>query len=144
MILSVSVKLVATEEQRASLLQTMEQFNAACDYIAGVAFVNKTANKVALQKLVYYKVRERFGLSSQMAIRAIAKVVEAYKRDKRIQPSFHLHGAMVYDQRIFSRKGADSVSLLTLGGRIIVPFRSGMTQAVLFNRFWGHPTIRKC
>lgn len=43
------------------------------------------------------------------------------ERDKSIKPIFELHGSMVYDQRIYSFKGVDRVSLLTLRGRIIVP-----------------------
>ena len=48
-------------------------------------FEQRCANKIELQRLVYYDIRERFGLSSQMTIRAIAKVSEAYKRDKKVQ-----------------------------------------------------------
>jgi len=119
--LTLKVKLCTTAEQHASLLRTMEQFNLACDYIAGVAFELKAANKVKLHPIVYYVARERFGLSAQMAVRAISKAVEAYKLDKTIQPHFRPHGAMVYDQRILSWKAADRISILTLDGRTIVP-----------------------
>ena len=94
------VKLAPTPEQHAALLRTLEAFNAACNAIAVVAFAERCANKIDLQKLVYYDIRERFGLSSQMTIRAISKVSEAYKRDKTNQPQFRPHGAMVYDERI--------------------------------------------
>ena len=56
-----------------------------------------------------------------MAVRAISKACEAYKRDKKISPTFRPLGAIAYDQRILSWKGRDRVSILTLGGRIIVP-----------------------
>ena len=56
-----------------------------------------------------------------MAVRAISKACEAYKRDKKIRPTFRPLGAIAYDQRILSWKGRDRVSILTLGGRIIVP-----------------------
>ena len=49
------------------------------------------------------------------------KACEAYKRDKKIQPTFRPLGAIAYDQRILSWKGRDRVSILTLGGRIIIP-----------------------
>ena len=65
-----------------------------------------------LQKLVYYDIRQRFGLSSQMAIRAIAKVAKPTSAT-RIRPSFRPHGAMTYDQRICSFPAPDRVSLLT-------------------------------
>jgi putative transposase len=99
----------------------VERFNAACDWIAGLAYHERIANKMALQKIVYRELRERFGLSAQMAIRAIAKTVEAYKRDKQIQPRFKPHGAMVYDQRILSFYGLEAASILTLSGRVRVP-----------------------
>ncbi len=82
------VKLAPTPEQHAALVRTLEAFNAACNAIAAVAFRERCANKIDLQKLVYYDIREQFGLSSQMAIRAISKVSEAYKRDKKISPTF--------------------------------------------------------
>jgi len=119
------VKLQPTPGQAAALLRTMERFNAACDAIAAVAFRERCANKVELQKLVYHETRRDFGLSAQMAIRAISKVVEVYKRDRDIKPSFRPHGAIVYDQRILSWKGPDRVSLLTLDGRALMPFVTG-------------------
>ena len=60
------------------------------------------ANKVELQKLAYHDIRERFGLSAQMTVRAIGKVVEVYKRDRRLLPRFRPHCAVPYDQRILS------------------------------------------
>ncbi|HEY7339930.1 MAG TPA: transposase [Ktedonobacterales bacterium] len=126
---TVLVKLAPTPEQHAALLRTLETFNAACNVIAEVAFRERCANKIELQKLVYYDIRKQFGLSSQMTIRAISKVSEAYKRDKKIQPRFRPHGAMVYDERICSFPRIDRASLLTLDGRVEVPFRFG-TYAV--------------
>jgi putative transposase len=119
------VKLAPTPQEHAALLRTLEAFNAACDAIAEVAYAHHLANKIELQKLVYYDLRQQFRLSSQMAIRAIAKVAEAYKRDKRSKPSFRPHGAMVYDERICNFPTPDRVSLLTLDGRVAVPFRFG-------------------
>jgi IS605 OrfB family transposase len=86
-----------------------------------VAFEHKTANKIRLQALCYAELRQQFGLSAQMAIRAISKACDAYKRDKKIQPTFRPLGAVAYDQRILSWKGRDRASILTLAGRIIVP-----------------------
>jgi putative transposase len=121
MMQTLKVKLETTPEQAQALLKTMHQFNAACNYIADVAFKFHTANKIELQKVVYHQVREQFGISSQMAVRAISKASEAYKRDKSIKPEFAPDGAVIYDQRIMSWKGLDRVSLLTLEGRIKLP-----------------------
>src|SRR5262252_8065309 len=97
---TVLVKLTPSPEHHTALLRTLEAFNAACNAIGTVALREHSADKMALQKLVYYDIRQRFGLSAQMPVRAIAKVAEAYKRDKRVQPTFRPHGAMVYDERI--------------------------------------------
>lgn len=127
--LTLTVKLQPTPEQSAALQETMERFNAACDAIAEVAFRERTANKIRLQKLVYYDIREQFGLPAQMAVRAISKVAEAYKRDRSKKPAFRPHGAIVYDQRVLSWKGVDRVSILTLQGRQLIPVVFGGYQA---------------
>jgi IS605 OrfB family transposase len=138
------VKLTPTPEQRAALVRTLETFNAACNDMAATAFAEQCANKVDLQKLVYYDIRERFGLSSQMTIRAIAKVVEAYKRDRTIQPHFRPHGAMVYDERICRFTGPGRISLLTLDGRADIPFRFGAYAAGRLERMRGQADLLYC
>jgi putative transposase len=119
--LMAQVKLLPTPEQRAALLATMERFNAACDWLAGEAFAARCASKYDLQRDHYRALRERFDLSSQMAVRAISQVSEAYKRDKSTRPRFRPRASVPYDQRILSFKAVDRVSLLTLTGRILVP-----------------------
>jgi putative transposase len=138
---TIVVKLAPSADQHAALLATMERFNGACDAIAGVAFERRLANKIALQKLVYHGTRERFSLSSQLTVRAIAKVVEAYKRDRRIKPSFRPHGSVCYDQRIMSWKGIEEVSLLTLKGRELIPVRLGPYQAARLDRRQGQADL---
>jgi len=139
--LTVKVKLAPTDRQHVALLATMERFNEACNAIAGIAFERQCASKVELQKIVYADVRATFKLSSQMTIRAIAKVVEAFKRDKKIQPVFKPRGAMVYDQRILSWKALDSVSILTLGGREIMPYIIGAYQEARLDRIRGQADL---
>lgn len=135
--MTLPVKLGSSPEQRANLLTTMVRFNEACNAIASIAFRERCANKVSLQKLVYYDIRRDFGLSAQLTIRAIGKVVEAYKRDKTIQPRFRPHGAVPYDERILSWKGLEHVSLLTLSGRVLVPVRFGAYQAARLDKRRG-------
>ncbi len=113
----------------------MERINAACSTVADVALRERCASKVLLQRMLYRQVREQFGLSAQMAVRAIAKVVEAYKRDRTRKPTFRPRGAVPYDQRILSFKSLDAASILTLDGRATVPIRLGDYQkAILVER----------
>lgn len=122
------LKLAPTTEQAQALHDTMHAFNEAANYVASVAFAEKTANKFELQKLVYGELRTTYKLAAQLAIRCISKASEAYKRDKSIKPTFRPEGAIVYDERIMNFKGIDTVSLLTLSGRVLVPFRFGAYQ----------------
>lgn len=135
------VKLSPSEEQRRALLETLERFNEAANWIAGVAFEHSTASKYKLQKMIYHEVRERFGLSAQMTVRCISKVSEVFKRDKSKKPTFREHGAMVYDERLMSFKGLDTVSLLTLRGRELIPVRLGDYQAARMDRRKGQADL---
>src|SRR5436305_9821292 len=119
------LKLLPTTEQHQALLETMHAFNQAANSVASVAFAEKTANKFELQKLVYGELRTTYKLPAQLAIRAISKASETYKRDKNIKPTFRTEGAIVYDPRVLSFKGLSLVSLLTLSKRVLVAFRIG-------------------
>ncbi len=125
MILVVTTKLLPTPEQAVMLLSTMERVNEACNWLAGKAFKEQTRDKFRLQNLYYQEIRSKFNLSSQMAVRVIGKVCDAYKNNKKVQPVFKPHSAVPYDQRILSFKAMDRVSILTLEGRIMVPFVVG-------------------
>lgn len=139
--LSVKIKLDPSAEQHSLLKETMECFNNACNYISDIAFDTKSFNKFKLQSSVYYDVKNKFNLSSQMVIRAISKVVESYKRDKKVKHQFKKHGAVTYDQRILSYKGLDKVSLWTLLGRQVIPMVLGGYQKSHIARVKGQSDL---
>jgi IS605 OrfB family transposase len=139
--LTLQTQLLPDDDQASRLKATVERFNEAANFAAGVAFQRKCSNKVELQKIVYRDLRERFGLSSQMAVRCIAQVCEAYKRDKSTRPVFRPHAAMPHDQRTMSFKGPDRVSLLTLEGRAVVPVVMGKYQAERFTHAKGQSDL---
>ena len=126
--LVVQIQLLPYRDQAAKLRTVVERFNEAANFVAGVAFQQRTANVFELRRLCYSAVRERFGLSSQMAQLAIKTARDAYCRDKTIRTKFRKHAAVAFDQRIMSFKGIDRVSLLTLEGRVVVPFVLGQYQ----------------
>lgn len=123
--LTVKVKLLPTSNQKSSLLKTMEAFNNACNYISKIAWETKTFGQVGLHHLCYKFVRETYGLSAQLTIRAIGKVCESYRADKKALHIFKKHSALVYDQRILSFKGLDTVSILSIDGRFKIPIVYG-------------------
>lgn len=139
--LTLQIKLLTDSSQHAALLKTMRVFNDACTFIAEVAFRERCASKFILQKLVYSDVRAQFGLSAQLTVRAIGKVVDAYKRDKNIQCQFRPTGAVIYDQRILSFKGLEFASILTMDGRQTIPMQMGDYQRVQFNRGHGQADL---
>src|SRR4051794_1922348 len=135
--LTLQTQLLPARDHAARLRATVERFNEAANWAAGVAFEHQCSNKIKLQTIVYRDLRERFGLSAQMAVRCIAQVCEAYQRDKSIRPKFRPHAAMPFDQRMMSFKGADRVSLLTLDGRVVVPVIMGKYQAERYTHAKG-------
>jgi putative transposase len=128
------IKLVPTPEQYDSLLKTMAKFNEACNYSSQIAFNTFTVGQYHLHHKVYNYIRSNYGISAQMAVRAIAKVSESYKSNKKSLHHFKLESSMVYDQRILSWKGLDKVSILSLDGRLIIPIRIGTYQESRIDR----------
>jgi putative transposase len=135
------LKLAPSPEQHSALLETMHAFNDACNAIAETAFAEQLGNKFKLQKLVYADIRKRFKLSSQLAIRAISKTADSYKRDKSIKPTFRREGAITFDERVMSFKGLNEVSLLTLQGRVLIPFRIGGYQEARLSAIKGQADL---
>lgn len=125
MLLTIQTKVVTDIYAGERLLKTMEAFNKACNHISEFAWDNKIFGKIRLQQNLYYNIREKFNLSAQMAVRAVAKVSESYKIERNHKHTFKEHGAVVYDQRILSFKALDEISILTLDGRITCPVLIG-------------------
>lgn len=139
--LTIQIQVLPDVKQASLLKATVERFNEAATWLAGEVFAVRSANKVDAQHRHYRTLREKFGLSAQMAVRCIAQVCEAYKRDKNKRPRFRKHAAMPFDQRIMSFKGIDRVSLLTLAGRVIVPIIMGQYQRERFTNAKGQSDL---
>jgi putative transposase len=135
--LTLQLQLVPDDRQAALLRETMAAFNAAATYAAQVGFEAKVYGQPGIHKRCYYLLRERFKLSAQMAVRAIAKAVEVFARDKSKCPVFRPDGAITYDERILGWKGLDKVSLWTMTGREVLPLLYGQYQAERLHRLKG-------
>ena len=123
--LTLQLKLLPTTDQKAILLATMKQFNAAATYAARIGFEAKVYGQVGLHKLTYYNIRKQFGLSSHLTVRAIAKAVECFKRDKTKCHVFKSRSATIYNYNMLSFKSLTTLSVLTLSGRTLIPFICG-------------------
>lgn len=119
--LTLKIKLLPDKDQERSLLKTIEEFNVVCNEISNVAWNNKTFNTYKLHHLCYHRIKSSFNLSAQLVVRAIAKVSDSYKLDKKTKREFRLRGAVTYDSRIMTYL-KDIISLSTIDGRIKIPF----------------------
>lgn len=135
--LTIQLQLLPTADQKALILETMGRFNEAASFAAKVGFENKVYGQVSIHHLCYREIRERFGLSADMTVRAIGKAVECFRRDKTKCPVFKPRSAVVYNQRTLSFKGLTTVSLWAMGGRLLVPFVCGEYQRERQGRIKG-------
>jgi len=143
MLLTVKAKLNPTDAQRQALLATMERFNEACNYVSSISYQDGVFGKRTLQKQHYRYIRDNYGLSAQLAVRAIAKVSESYRGKGHRQElhTFKPHSAVVYDQRILSFKALDLVSILTLEGRQLIPLSIGAYAQLEQRRIRGQADL---
>jgi IS605 OrfB family transposase len=118
-VLTIVCKINPTSEQVAKIESTLQAFADACNYINEIVEPKITHN-VTIQNQVYGEVRERFGLASNLAIRAINRVSSNRKTAHRMGKPVRkfLPTSADYDARIFSFREKDwSVSLTLVGGR---------------------------
>ncbi len=120
--LTLKIKLLPTDEQVNLLLDTLKEANAVCNAISDVAWGKRIFNNFKLHHEVYHAYKATFKLSSQVLVRCIAKVADAYKLDKKVKREFRTLGSIGYDSRIMTYKPNNIVSLWAIGGRIKIPF----------------------
>ncbi len=143
--LSAKIKLHTTPEQFQALRTTQLAYRDALNFVSRYAYAHgKMSNKVGLQEGTYADLRRQFRLPSQMACSVPRQVGATYKglwtkvkqniqarRDGRtkkrykgldqapkyVSPTLEYH--LGHD---YSFKKAQHVSLLTLGGRVSIPY----------------------
>jgi putative transposase len=106
-------KLDPTPEQVAEIEATLDAFAQACNHIADVARRIHSTSKTEVQKACYREVRDTFGLSANLTIRAIARVCAALKVAEKMHSAFE-PTSIDYDARIFSFREWDWTFSLTL------------------------------
>ena len=131
--LTAKVKLIVSPEQASSLKATIQQANACCDWLSERAWQLKKFGHFALQKVVYHEAREAFPvLNSCVVIRALSKMSQAYKLDKKTQRHFQPLGAIEYDHNILTwQVNKRQVSIWSVDGRLRLNFVAGEHQLTL-------------
>jgi len=125
--LTAQIKLIISQEDKQSLLETMEQFNEVCNGISRSAFELKIFRQYDIHQMLYHPIRGCFDLSAQLVVRAISKVADSYKLDTKKIRKFREHGAITYDSRILTWK-EEEVSIWTIGGRKKFSYICGKRQ----------------
>jgi len=121
MLLTTSVKLIPTSDQKAKLLKSMYKFNVACNWVSQYCFDNKLFYKSNLHKKIYNKLREKFDLPSQIAVRVIGRVCDSYKINKNVLHVFKKNSSVEYDKNCLSWKKLESISIKSTEGRLKIP-----------------------
>ena len=120
-ILTVRCKLAGSDEDRAAMAATIAAFAAACRFVARET-PRSLVNETRLREATYRSVRERYGLSANLAQQAIARVAANRKAAKagggRVMG--YRDGAVQYDERTFCLYG-EVASLTLVGARRRVP-----------------------
>jgi putative transposase len=110
---TVVCKLAPTFEQASEIDATLAAFAKACDFAANTARRIGSTNKVKVQHEAYKAIRATFGLSANLAIRAIARACAALKVPEKMHSTF-APTSIDYDQRIFRFREWDWTFSLTL------------------------------
>lgn len=131
---TVKVKLVLDEGQKSSLFRTMEAYSDAFNRAAKWGFQNRVKNKFAMNKAIYYSLREDVpSLSACLIQSAIFTACEALKGSKmRTLPKRRKHASVRYvwkEAHVYFESG--KVSIYSIDGRLHV----SMIRSDYFNKF---------
>lgn len=128
---TVVCKLAPTPEQAAEIDATLQAFASACDSAADAARRVGSTNKVRVQREAYRAIREHFGLSANLAIRAIARACAALKVPAKVHSKF-APTSIDYDARIFAfHEWNGTFGLTLLSGRVKIATQLGDRQRAL-------------
>src|SRR6266851_1886818 len=145
-IITAKLKLVTTPEQHHLLRQTQLAYRDALNYTSRYAFEHgKTSSTDRLQQGTYHEIRVLYGLPSQMACNVVRQVAGSYKglwtklkqnlaqrkaghTKKRYKgldkPPKYVSPTVTYNYGYdYTFKTGQRVSVLTLNGRIILPYK---------------------
>ena len=123
------LKISVSDPQKKILLDTMRAYSDACNMVSEFVFRRRDLKRYSIHKEVYYPVREKYRLKSQMAESCIRTVAGAYKtilenQKEWIRPVFSRPQMdLVWNRDYSLDRRNDLFSVNTLEGRIKVPFR---------------------
>ena len=133
MSITAKIQVVASDEDKALLDETMSVYREACNYVSDYVFRTHDLKQFSLNKALYPTLRAEFGLKSQMTQSVFKTVIARYKtilenQKEWIKPSFKKPQYDLVWNRDYSLT-QDRFSINTLGGRVKLPyFAEGMSK----------------
>lgn len=127
------VQICPDDTEKELLYQTMTAYQKACNYVSGHIFRTRNLKQISLNQELYYDLREKYNLRSQMAQSVIKTVIARYKtilenQKKWIKAHFKRPQFDLVWNRDYSLN-ENLFSVNTLNGRIRVSyFSKGMEQ----------------
>jgi len=155
-LITAKLKLHADAAQFQALRDTQLAYRDALNHVSQYSFAHgKMSNQIRLRDATYYELRARYGLPAQMATNVPRQVGATYKTlwtkvkqnaaqrkagitKKRYKgldkPPKYVSPTLTYNyQRDYSLKEDCQVSILTLSGRVVVPY-AGYEKHIAFMR----------
>ena len=143
LIRTIRLKLLVSPEQASELNATLKANRDALNFASQVAFDNGGISAFKrLQQLTYHRLREQFGLKSQMACNVCSTVAGTYasaKSNGRLLLANFTHSKLVYSyNRDYTiQPESQTLSLGTLSKRIKVPYLVGECyHSYLHHEMW--------
>lgn len=157
MLLTAKLKLQTSPDQFRALRATQLAYRDALNFVSRYAFEHgKMSNQISLQAATYLDIRAKFGLPAQMACNVPRQVGATYKilwtkvkanaaartaghtkkryRGLDAAPKY-ISPTLTYNfQRDYSVKTGQQVSILTLDGRVIVPYTGYARHVALIHQ----------
>ena len=131
--ITAKIQVITTPDDKALLDETMAVYAAACNYVSDYVFRTHDLQKLSLNKALYYVLRERFSLKSQMAQSVFKTVIARYRtilenQKEWIKPTFKKPQYDLVWNRDYSLT-LNCFSVNTLQGRVKLSyFAKGMSQ----------------
>lgn len=133
MTITAKAQIVVTNTDKVLLDKTMSVYRNACNYVSDYVFRTHDLGQFSLHKALYFTIREKFGLRSQMAQSVLKTVITEYRiiltnQHRWIRPVFKKpQYDLVWNRDYSLTKNRFSVN--TLNGRIKLPyFAEGMSK----------------
>ena len=139
------IQVTALPEQRQLLDKTLDTYRNACNFVANYVYHTHDLKQFSLNKALYYRLRDEYGLKSQMTQSVFKTVIARFKtilenQHKWIRPDFSKPQYDLVWNRDYSLSGG-LFSVNTLSGRTKLPcYTAGMEK--YFNGSYSFGTAK--